>query len=81
MNLALLILRVSLGLLLAGHGIQKLSKHLGGHGIAAEAADLEAHGLRGGKPAAALSGLTQLAAGMSIATGLLTPLAAPPQSG
>jgi hypothetical protein len=38
---------------------------------------LEAHGLRGGKPAAALSGLTQLAAGMSIATGLVPPFGSP----
>lgn len=74
MNLALLVLRLTVGLLVAAHGIQKVSNHLGGHGLEAEAVDLAAHGLRGGKAAAALSGLTQIGAGLSISAGFLTPL-------
>jgi len=68
-------LRLTVGLLVAAHGIQKVSNHLGGHGLEAEAVDLAAHGLRGGKAAAAaLSGLTQIGAGLSISAGFLTPL-------
>jgi len=52
---------------------KKVSNHLGGHGLEAEAVDLAAHGLRGGKAAAALSGLTQIVAGLSTAAGFLTP--------
>ncbi|MDA8061333.1 MAG: hypothetical protein M0T80_02675 [Actinomycetota bacterium] len=74
MNPALLIVRGPLGLALGGHGIQEPPEHFGGHGSAAEGAGLEAHGLGGDQPVAALSVLTQLAAGISIATGLLSSL-------
>ncbi|GAA3828857.1 DoxX family protein [Streptomyces chiangmaiensis] len=49
MNTGLLILRLAVGLLFAGHGIQKVSHRLGGHGIEGGAAEFAADGFRGGR--------------------------------
>ena len=73
---ALLVLRLLLGLVVLGHGIQKLTFKLGGGGLAQEAAILAKDGIRGGRLSAAASGLTQIGAGVLCALGLLTPLAA-----
>ncbi|MGW4517096.1 DoxX family protein [Streptomyces sp. NPDC004393] len=76
MNTGLLILRLAVGLLFAGHGIQKVSHRLGGHGIAGGAAEFRADGFRGGRLTAAAAGLGQITAGLLLCAGALTPLAA-----
>ncbi|MGW5480322.1 DoxX family protein [Streptomyces sp. NPDC004008] len=76
MNTGLLILRLAVGLLFAGHGIQKVSHRLGGHGIEGGAAEFRADGFRGGRLTAAAAGLGQIAAGLLLCAGALTPLAA-----
>ncbi|MET9588875.1 DoxX protein, partial [Streptomyces sp. NPDC006539] len=49
MDAGLLILRLVIGLLIAGHGLQKVSFCLGGHGIEGGAAEFRADGFRGGR--------------------------------
>jgi putative oxidoreductase len=71
-NSGLLILRLFLGSLLAAHGGLKFLQR---GGLEAEAALLSKDGLRGGRPAAAISGITQVGAGLLLALGLVTPLA------
>ncbi|MER5917880.1 DoxX family protein [Streptomyces sp. NPDC001982] len=76
MNTGLLMLRLAVGLLYAGHGIQKVSHRLGGHGIEGGAAEFEADGFRGGRLTAAAAGGGQITAGLLLSAGALTPLAA-----
>ena len=71
-NAGLLILRTFLGSLLAAHGALKF---LQGGGLDAEVGLLEKDGMRGGRPAAAFSALTQVGSGALLAFGLITPLA------
>jgi len=71
-NSGLLLLRVFFGALLAAHGGLKFLQR-GGLGFEAEL--LTKDRLRGGRPAAAVSGITQVGAGALICAGLLTPLA------
>ena len=75
-NSGLLILRLLLGLVVIGHGIQKVSFRLGGGGLEAEAAVLAKDGVRGGRLSAAVSGVSQIGAGLLISLGLLTFLGA-----
>ncbi|HET9520207.1 MAG TPA: DoxX family protein [Candidatus Limnocylindrales bacterium] len=76
MDLGLLIIRVVVGGLIAGHGAQKLFGRLGGGGIAATGGYLESMGLRPGRLLAALAGFSELTGGLLLAVGLLPPLAA-----
>ncbi|WFE54354.1 DoxX family protein [Micromonospora sp. WMMD1155] len=76
MDIGLLILRLVIGLLFAGHGIQKISHRLSGDGIEGGAAEFRADGFRGGRLTAAAAGLGQIAAGLLLVAGALTPLAA-----
>jgi putative oxidoreductase len=71
-NSSLLLLRVLLGGLLAAHGGLKFLQR---GGLDFEAELLGKDGLRGGRPAAAVSGVTQVGAGALLAAGLITPLA------
>ncbi|MFD5563420.1 DoxX family protein [Kitasatospora griseola] len=75
MNTGLLLLRVVAGLLVAGHGVQKVSFRLGGSGLAGGTAEFRGDGFRGGKLTALTAGGTQIGAGLMLALGLLTPLA------
>jgi putative oxidoreductase len=75
-NLGLLILRLTVGLLFVGHGAQKLWGLFGGHGIAGTGGFFEGIGLRPGHLHATLAGVSEFCGGMLLALGLLTPLAA-----
>lgn len=81
MDTGLLILRLAIGLLLAGHGLQKISHLLGGNGIEGGAAEFRADGFRGGRLTAAAAGGGQITAGLLLITGALTPLAAATAAG
>jgi putative oxidoreductase len=76
MELGLLILRVVIGVLLVGHGTQKLFGWYGGHGLSGTAAFFESIGLRPGRFHARAAGFNEAAGGALLAFGLLTPLAA-----
>nr|WP_198151507.1 DoxX family protein [Kibdelosporangium sp. MJ126-NF4]CTQ93874.1 Membrane protein, distant similarity to thiosulphate:quinone oxidoreductase DoxD [Kibdelosporangium sp. MJ126-NF4] len=76
LDIGLLVIRVPAGLLLAGHGTQKLFGWFGGDGLAATGEAFENLGYRRGRVMAAVAGLTEVAAGLGLAVGLLTPLAA-----
>jgi putative oxidoreductase len=75
-GIGLAILRISLGLLLAGHGSQKLFGWFHGHGLSETPAFFDSVGYRPGRITARLAGLCKLTAGLMLALGLLTPLAA-----
>lgn len=75
MATGLLLLRIVVGLLLVGHGSQKLFGWFGGHGIAGTGGWFESVGFRPGKAMAVVAGLSELVGGLLLALGLLTPLA------
>lgn len=75
-DVGLLLVRAPAGLLLAAHGTQKLFGWFGGDGPEATGRGFESLGYSRGKAMAVLAGLTELAAGLGLALGLLTPLAA-----
>jgi putative oxidoreductase len=75
MNIGLLILRLVLGLLLLGHGSQKLFGTLGGPGISGAGKYFDSIGFRPGKPMAIVAGSSELGAGILLILGLLIPLA------
>lgn len=74
MDLALLILRLVVGLLFVGHGAQKLFGVWGGHGLAGTAGFFESIGLRPGRIHAPAAGVAEFTGGALIALGLLTPI-------
>ncbi|MFH9009591.1 DoxX family protein [Streptomyces afghaniensis] len=76
MDAGLLVLRVAVGLLIAGHGIQKVSFRLGGDGLAGGTEEFRRDGFRGGRLTALAAGAGQIGSGLFLAAGLLTPLAA-----
>ncbi|MPY30109.1 DoxX family protein [Streptomyces adustus] len=76
MNAGLLVLRLVAGLLIAGHGVQKVSFRLGGHGLAGGTEEFRHDGFRGGRLTAIVAGASQIGAGLFLVAGLLTPLAA-----
>ena len=76
MDLGLLILRVVFGLTLAVHSLQKLFGWFGGPGIAGTAQMMEQLGFRPPRLQAVVAGLVEGGAGLALAVGLLTPLAA-----
>ncbi|BAU83939.1 doxX family protein [Streptomyces laurentii] len=76
MDAGLLVLRAVMGLLVAGHGVQKVSFRLGGHGLAGGTEEFRHDGFRGGRLTAVVAGASQIGAGLFLAAGLLTPLAA-----
>jgi putative oxidoreductase len=74
-NIGLLVLRLVLGLLLVGHGSQKLFGSFGGPGLAGAGGFFHSLGFRPGKPMAIVAGASEAGAGVLLALGLLTPLA------
>jgi putative oxidoreductase len=76
MDIALLALRVVVGLLMAGHGAQKLFGAFGGHGIEGTAGFFESIGVRPARRNAVAAGAAELGAGVLLVLGLMTPLAA-----
>jgi len=77
MELGLLVMRLAVGGTVAAHGAQKLlSPRRGGLGIDATAGFLDALGFRPPRAHAWVVGVAELAGGLGLAVGLLTPLAA-----
>ncbi|MER6304049.1 DoxX family protein [Kitasatospora sp. NPDC001539] len=76
MDTGLLILRVVVGLLIAGHGVQKVSHRLGGNGLAGGTEEFRHDGFTGGTLTALAAGAGQIGSGLFLALGALTPLAA-----
>lgn len=76
MDLALLVLRLVVGLFFVGHGAQKLSGTFGGHGVAGTAQFFESIGVRPGRRNALAAGWGELLGGALLALGFLSPLAA-----
>lgn len=72
-DVALLILRLTLGLTLTAHG---LNKFFGGGRIAGTAAWFESIGMKPGKFHAVAAASVEIAAGLGLAAGLLTPIPA-----
>ncbi|WP_256759843.1 DoxX family protein [Cohnella sp. WQ 127256] len=76
MEWGLLVLRVVIGLLFAGHAMQKLAGWFGGHGLKGTGGFFESIGIKPGRTMALLAGLAELGGGLLFAFGLFTPLAA-----
>jgi putative oxidoreductase len=76
MEIALLGLRLVVGLGFAAHGAQKLFGAFGGHGLGGTAGFFEQLGLRPGRLHAWFAGSAEFAGGLLIALGLVTPFAA-----
>jgi putative oxidoreductase len=76
MNIALLILRLGIGLTLTGHGVQKLFGWFGGPGLTRLQQGFEKQGFKPAWPWVALAVIGEVGGGLSVALGFLTPLGA-----
>ena len=76
MDTGLLVLRIVVGLLLVGHGAQKLFGWFGGGGMNGTAWYFRSVGYRPPRLMARLAGGTELVGGAALAAGFMTPLAA-----
>jgi putative oxidoreductase len=76
MDLALLVLRLVVGLLFVGHGAQKLFGAFGGGGLEGTTGMFDNIGLRPGWLHARAAGTAEFAGGLLLALGLFTPFAA-----
>lgn len=74
LDIALLLLRLTVGLSLFAHGAQKLFGWFGGGGLAATAGGFDSIGFRPGRVSAVLAGLGEAGGGLLLALGLFTPL-------
>ncbi len=75
-SLSLLVLRLIVGLLLAGHGAQKLFGWFGGPGFVGITGFLQSQGFKPAWLWALLGGLGEFGGGLLLALGLLSPLGA-----
>ena len=75
-NVGLLILRIVVGLLFAGHGAQKLFGWFGGRGMAGSTGMMERLGMSPAPVWAWINALAEFLGGLGLLFGLLTPLAA-----
>src|SRR5256885_11374399 len=73
-DLGLLIIRVVVGLLVAGHGAQKLFGWFGGYGLRGTAGWMGSMGLQPAIPWTLLAGGSEFGGGLLLALGLLSPL-------
>ncbi|MFD9481022.1 MULTISPECIES: DoxX family protein [Streptomyces] len=71
----LLLLRLVVGLSMAGHGTMKLFGWFGGPGLTATGKGFTAAGYPAGDAMAVIAGLAETLGGLGLALGLLTPLA------
>ncbi len=76
MKLGLTLLRLIVGGLFVGHGMQKLTGAFGGHGLEKTGQAFESLGLRPGKTHAVAAGIAEAGGGALIAAGAATPLGA-----
>ena len=74
MDAGLLVVRIVAGLIMAGHGTQKLFGWFGGYGLAGTAGFFEALGFRPGRLFAAAAASSEIAGGVLVALGLLGPI-------
>jgi putative oxidoreductase len=74
MDIALFLLRLTVGLYLAGHGAQKLFGWFKGHGLRGTGAWLESQGFHPGGFWAVLAGLSEFGGGLLFTLGFLSPL-------
>jgi putative oxidoreductase len=75
-HIGLLIMRLVVGFILAGHGAQKLFGWFGGRGLAGQAAIIEKLDIHPVYFWTLVSALSEFLGGLGLALGLLTPLAA-----
>jgi len=75
-NIGLLLIRIVVGALFIGHGLQKLTGAFGGHGIEGTATFMESVGLRPGRTAALVAGLAEVIGGLLFGLGFLAPVGA-----
>lgn len=75
-DLGLLILRLGVGIPFALHGFQKLLGWFGGGGFRGTAAWFASLGFGDGRAATVLAGVGEVAGGLGIALGILTPVSA-----
>jgi putative oxidoreductase len=76
MEIGLFLLHLVPGILLMGHGAQKLFGSFGGFGLDGTGQFMESLGMRPGRRMAFASGLNEFGGGLLLALGLLLPLAA-----
>lgn len=74
MNQGLLIARLVIGLVMAGHGAQKAFGWFGGYGLAGTGGYLEKLGFRPGRLFAAAAAYTEVVSGLLVALGFLGPI-------
>jgi putative oxidoreductase len=74
MDIALLILRLVVGLYLIGHGSQKLFGWFGGGGLSGTSQHMRGIGFRPALPWTLAAGLAEAGGGLLLALGLLSPL-------
>jgi putative oxidoreductase len=74
MDAGLFVGRVVLGLLMAGHGAQKLFGWFGGYGLNGTGGFLESLGFRPGRAFAAAAAISELGGGLMTALGLFGPV-------
>ncbi|MBB6731415.1 DoxX family protein [Cohnella zeiphila] len=74
--IGILAVRLVVGLLFAGHGVQKLFGWFGGYGPKGTGGWMESVGIKPGVLMAVLAGLMELFGGALLAAGLFTPAAA-----
>ena len=75
MNFMFTVLRVVVGGLFVGHGLQKLAGWFNGPGLDATAQGFDSMGLKPGKATAIAAGLSETGGGALLAAGVATPLA------
>jgi putative oxidoreductase len=76
MDVGILIVRLVVGGLFVGHGVQKLFGWFGGYGLSGTGGFMESLGYRPGKTFAFITGAVEVGAGILLMLGLATPLAA-----